>query len=227
LRDLYLAEPHPLLLVDYHSFQELILHPWAYTLDPPPDQALLAGTAGFLAAEIQRVHGHEYEVGPASSLYLHSGTAIDWGYGTWGVPSLAVELRPHLDAVQPTGFLLSPEEILPTCEENAAALLALAWLLVPDAQDPENEDSSGGSSTDTPGRTGSDSVDSATSSWTSTVEGPSRSDLESAHEPGPSEPGRVVVQPGCTCRTEPLDGSWAGWLILGLPGWRRTIRAMS
>ena len=42
-------------------------------------------------------------------------------YGVYGIPSFTVELRPHTQA--DGGFILPPDQIRPTWEENRAAAL--------------------------------------------------------------------------------------------------------
>ncbi len=61
------------------------------------------------------MHGVTYKVGPLSStVYPASGISIDWAYGEAGVKySYTIELR---DTGQ-YGFLLPPDQIVPTGEE--------------------------------------------------------------------------------------------------------------
>jgi carboxypeptidase T len=49
------------------------------------------------------------------------GDTTDWTYGEYAIPSFTIELRP--DSPQAGGFILPPEQIQPTFEENLPAAL--------------------------------------------------------------------------------------------------------
>ena len=109
-------------IITYHSFSQLILYPWGYTDKPAPDAVSGLGMAG-LAEEmrqlIHNVHGSTYTPEQSSQLYPTAGDTTDWTYGEYGIPSFTIELRP--DSVEGGGFILPPEEIQPTFEENLPA----------------------------------------------------------------------------------------------------------
>lgn len=110
--------------IDFHSYSQVVASPWSYTCDPPPNLGLFNELGKMMADAIHSVHGQTYEYGPAcTKLYVASGTAKDWGFGQLGALSWTIELRPD---TKPPGFLLPPEEILPTAEENFEAVLQLA-----------------------------------------------------------------------------------------------------
>jgi carboxypeptidase T len=109
-------------VITYHSFSQLILYPWGYTSQPIPDASDLS-TMTKLAKRMQQlirgVHGITYTPQQSSQLYLTAGDTTDWTYGEYGIPSFTIELRP--DSVQNGGFILPPEQIEPTFEENLPA----------------------------------------------------------------------------------------------------------
>jgi carboxypeptidase T len=111
-------------VITYHSFSQLILYPWGYTLQPIPDASDLS-TMTKLAKRMQQlirgVHGTTYTPQQSSQLYLTAGDTTDWTYGEYGIPSFTIELRP--DSIQNGGFILPPEQIQPTFEENLPAAL--------------------------------------------------------------------------------------------------------
>ena len=120
LRDLALSRPRLAAQVDLHSYGQLILAPWGYTIDLPPDH----GTFQMLGADMQQdmldVHGRLYEHGPEyTTLYPVSGGEGDWFWGDRGVHNFLIELRGN-------GFVLPPEEIIPNGEEAYPALLHFA-----------------------------------------------------------------------------------------------------
>jgi murein tripeptide amidase MpaA len=126
LKTLFEANPHIVATIDFHSYSQLVLSPWAYTFDPTPDADAYQDLGDSLSDAIASVHGKQYVAGPVSTtLYQASGASVDWTYGERGAWSFTIELR---DTGQ-YGFLLPPEQILPTAEENYAAALALAeWV---------------------------------------------------------------------------------------------------
>lgn len=128
IRDLALSHEFRAIMT-YHSYGQLILYPWGYTYDPPPDEPLLSELSLDMADLIQDVHGEVYTPMQASDLYLTSGTTDDWSYGELGTFCFTIELRPQ--GFFP-GFLLPEDEIIPTWEENKpAALYLINWTQLP------------------------------------------------------------------------------------------------
>jgi carboxypeptidase T len=70
---------------------------------------------------IRGVHGVTYTPQQSSRLYLTAGDTTDWTYGEYAIPSFTIELRP--DSIENGGFILPPEQIQPTFEENLPAAL--------------------------------------------------------------------------------------------------------
>ena len=109
-------------VITYHSYSQLILYPWGYTEKPIPDvqhREQMVGMAREMQTLIQGVHGKIYVPQQSSELYPTAGDTTDWTYGTYGIPSFTVELRPR--TFQEGGFILPPDQILPTWEENRPA----------------------------------------------------------------------------------------------------------
>jgi len=109
-------------VITYHSYSQLILYPWGYTEKPIPDvqhREQMVGMAQEMQTLIQGVHGKIYVPQQSSELYPTAGDTTDWTYGTYGIPSFTVELRPR--TFQEGGFILPPDQILPTWEENRPA----------------------------------------------------------------------------------------------------------
>lgn len=70
---------------------------------------------------IRDVHGTTYTAQQSSQLYPTAGDTTDWTYGVYQIPSFTIELRPRTQAEG--GFILPPEQIQPTWEENQPAAL--------------------------------------------------------------------------------------------------------
>ena len=81
------------------------------------------GLSAAAVAAIKATHGKTYEYGPiATTIYPASGSSADYTYGVCGVKySYGVELRDTGEF----GFLLPPEEIIPSGEEIFAAVVAM------------------------------------------------------------------------------------------------------
>lgn len=123
LRDFISARPQLAAHVDFHSYAQLILQDWAYTNAPAPDIDLIASIGGGMNKRLYDVNHAFYENGWGGSLlYLASGAAPDWTYGDQGLISYTIELRDK----DTFGFLLPPDQIIPTGMEAKAAAFELA-----------------------------------------------------------------------------------------------------
>jgi murein tripeptide amidase MpaA len=129
VRDFVLARPNIVGHIDFHSYSQLILQPWAYTSVEPPDQQEVDDLGEEMTQAIQSVHGEYYPHGGGDTLlYLASGVAPDWTYGVAGAFGYTIELRP----TGSPGFELPPDQILPTAQENFEAILTMMeWAGLP------------------------------------------------------------------------------------------------
>jgi len=110
--------------ITLHSYSQLMLTPYGYTEDLPDDYEQLEALGKRAVKALENVHGTEYEVGaPSHILYSNSGSSRDWAKGVPEIKySYTIELRDKGDV----GFLLPPQEILPTCEETWEAIRVVA-----------------------------------------------------------------------------------------------------
>ncbi len=111
-------------VITYHSFSQLILYPWGFTntaISDPADHGRMVTLANQMSGIIQGVHGAHYTPQQSSQLYPTAGDTTDWTYGIYGIPSFTIELRPR--TVDEGGFILPPDQIQPTWEENRPAAL--------------------------------------------------------------------------------------------------------
>lgn len=113
--------------IDWHSYSQLILRPYGWTRTNSPDEAQLKALGDGMAAAIEGVHGLEYTSQKSIDLYVTTGTASDWFYGDdatstndgYKAAGFTIELR---DTGR-YGFQLPPAQIIPTGEENFAAVI--------------------------------------------------------------------------------------------------------
>lgn len=123
IRDFVQANPNIQAYMDYHSYSQLLMWPWGYTPSLPPDNAQFAAVGNVMQQLILDVHGTYYQPGPVNTtIYQANGVSIDWAYGVEEILAYTIELR---DAGE-FGFLLPPEQIVPTCEENLSGILYLS-----------------------------------------------------------------------------------------------------
>ncbi|XP_048585626.1 carboxypeptidase B isoform X2 [Nematostella vectensis] len=110
--------------LDIHSYGQLWMYPWGYTNQSTQVEKEMMRVANKSAiAMIAATPDHaEYKTGQSSKLlYPTSGSTKDFTFGMLNVTySYVVELR---DKRPGYGFLLPPEQILPTAREMLAGLL--------------------------------------------------------------------------------------------------------
>jgi len=74
------------LVISYHSGARLVLYPWSWSSEEPPDARLLRE----LGSAYARVAG--YRLMQSSRLYFSFGELMDYVYGKYGVPALTIEV---------------------------------------------------------------------------------------------------------------------------------------
>ena len=111
--------------IDFHSFGQLVLYPWSYKREATPHRGRFAALGDRMASAIYAAHSKTYKLQAGADLYAAGGTLMDYGYGERGALSFTIELRPKGGG----GFVLPPEQIIPTCDESLAALLELRFRL--------------------------------------------------------------------------------------------------
>ena len=229
----------PLLaIIDVHSYGQLVLYPWGFTLDPAPADDVLSSAAQTFSQGLGTPYGTEYEPIPGAGLYPAAGNLMDWAYGDLGVYGYVLEMRPESEIEFPKGFVLPPEDIIPVCDELFEGLLAFAEQVQetdpPGAGDSggdwEDTSSSGGSTVT--GRTTIDPPDDGTSSSGGVIQG-TGGDSSSGSSTGPALPegsstgdGEVPRADdgggGCGCTTSETQVPW--FLVALLPLYRRRYR---
>jgi murein tripeptide amidase MpaA len=107
-----------------HSYSQAWLTPYAWSASPPPFFSDIMSVGTKAIESLQAVYGTRYVVGPTSTtLYFHSGASQDWTKDVTSIKyTYTVELRDTGDF----GFLLPPNQILPTSVETWAAIQTVA-----------------------------------------------------------------------------------------------------
>jgi len=115
--------------INFHSYSQLWMSPWSYDyLTPPePDKSLQLNLDKLAADAIKKTHGQTYRYGPgAETIYPASGDIGDYLYAAGVTYSTCVELR---DTGR-YGFLLPPDQIIPTGEEIFAAVKVMGQYIL-------------------------------------------------------------------------------------------------
>ena len=124
LRDLVLDGGFNMMM-DWHSYGELILYPWGWTRELAPGHARFEAIGDQMADIMYDVHGRRYRPQPVVDLYIVNGGSADWMLGEAGAMGFSIELRGF-------DFVLPSSQIIPTFEENLAATLYLLAISVGD-----------------------------------------------------------------------------------------------
>ncbi len=124
LRNLIQSQPRLAAHLDIHSFSQLVLTPWAWTNDPAPLSQQERFLTQALAESLTSTHGVPYIAGQPNHVLgqFAAGSLTDWVFGDQNVSSWTFELRD----TGVFGFLLPPNQIVPTGEELFAAILLMA-----------------------------------------------------------------------------------------------------
>lgn len=109
---------NPKALVTYHTYSELFLRPWSYSLADPPGEPTLALLAQDSIARIASVNGHTY----SENIWYNSfGETTDYFWHTMRLAGFTPELRPAPGGAG--GFAPPASEIIPNNAENLEAAL--------------------------------------------------------------------------------------------------------
>jgi len=112
--------------IDWHSYSQLILRPYGWTLNDSPYEKPLFALSQQWAAAIKSVNGLIYDPIKSAQLYYTDGTASDWFFKIGIYGAFTVELRD----TGMYGFILPPSQIIPCGEENyVGALLFIQTVL--------------------------------------------------------------------------------------------------
>ncbi|XP_071944572.1 carboxypeptidase B-like [Antedon mediterranea] len=118
------------VFIDFHAYSQLWLAPWSYskTATLPSHTKDHDAMAKACTDALKAVHGTDYDYGPsARKLYAASGCSADWGYETLRAKySYVIELGD----TGTYGFLMPESEIIPSGEENFAAIKKLGEKIV-------------------------------------------------------------------------------------------------
>ncbi|PSN45353.1 Zinc carboxypeptidase A 1 [Blattella germanica] len=107
---------HPTVYFCLHSYSQLLMIPYGHYFQSADNYGELMDIGFKAAAALAERYGTQYEVGPiADVIYVATGGSMDWVKSELNVPyTFEWELR---DTGR-YGFLLPPDQIMPTCLET-------------------------------------------------------------------------------------------------------------
>ncbi|KAL6261347.1 hypothetical protein P5V15_006444 [Pogonomyrmex californicus] len=109
--------------ISFHSFKQLLMFPYGYTKRHIDNHDELEAIALKAAVALKKKYGTEYQIGNiAETIYSAYGNTVDYIRGTYGkriVYCYELRDRGHY------GFLLPPDQIIPTGEETLDSLVAI------------------------------------------------------------------------------------------------------
>ncbi|XP_028584317.2 mast cell carboxypeptidase A-like [Podarcis muralis] len=106
-----------------HSYSQMILFPYGYTLNKAPNHDELNELAKKASQAIASLYGKKYKYGTSAlTIYPSSGCSDDWAYNQGIKYSFTFELRDR----GKYGFFLPESEIKPTCQEIMLAVKLMA-----------------------------------------------------------------------------------------------------
>jgi len=115
------------LAIDWHSYSQLILRPYGWTSANSPDETLLKRIGDGMRDAIRANSGVVYTSQKSIDLYVTTGTAQDWFYENQdNVDNKGYKAAGYTIELRDTGrygFELPPAQIIPTGEENYAAVI--------------------------------------------------------------------------------------------------------
>ncbi|KAG5308073.1 CBPA1 carboxypeptidase, partial [Acromyrmex insinuator] len=105
-----------------HSYSQLLMFPYGYTADRVDNYNLLYDIGMKTIRALAKRYGTDYTVGSIAEIYVASGNTVDWIKGIYNKSIVyTYELR---DKYQ-YGFLLPPEQIIPTGQETLDSIIAM------------------------------------------------------------------------------------------------------
>jgi hypothetical protein len=120
-----------MLCLNYHTYGNLLIYPWAYLDTPTPDSIIFTA----LAVDMTQYNGYVYGTPGETVGYTVNGSSDDWMYGEQTTKPKIFAMTPEVG----DWFWPSPSEIYPLAQENVYPNLQLAHgagVITAEAYDP-------------------------------------------------------------------------------------------
>ncbi|KAK4287488.1 hypothetical protein Pmani_039442 [Petrolisthes manimaculis] len=104
-----------------HSYGQMWMYAYGWTSEDTPHEQELFRVSEIGVTALRSVHDTVYTFGSIyDTIYPASGVSIDWSYSRGVAHTYTLELRDEGES----GFLLPPDQIIPTAEETWTGLIA-------------------------------------------------------------------------------------------------------
>lgn len=119
----WFCEHHQIkLLIDYHTYSNILLYPWGYVDQPTPDNAIFESYAQLLTSDNHFAYGT-----PGALLYTTNGGSFDWFYGEQTTKDKIIAFSPEAGSPD-DGFWPAENRIDELCNTFATMNLMIARL---------------------------------------------------------------------------------------------------
>ncbi len=114
---------HFVLSLSYHSYSNLLIHPWGYE-----ESLLTKDSLTFFdyASEMTRHNQYTYGTGDETVGYITNGDSDDWFYGEESQKNKILAMTPEVGSDE-DGFWPEENRIIPLAKENIHPNMRLAW----------------------------------------------------------------------------------------------------
>lgn len=126
--DFLTAHPQTVAYIDFHSYSQLMMWPWAYQAAAPPHNTQIVSLGNKMVEAIKSVHGTQYTGGQIYEvIYPAYGSSVDYALAIANVTlPYGIELRDTGEY----GFALPPYEIIPNGQEIYEAVETMANFII-------------------------------------------------------------------------------------------------
>jgi carboxypeptidase B len=117
--------------IDFHSYSQLWMTPYGYTSGLPSNNDAQTAMSVQAVAALQAVYNTSYTEGPIySTVYPASGSSADWFYDNTTNSHVQYSFGVELRDTGTSGFLLPPNQIIPSGIETLAAVVSMGDYLL-------------------------------------------------------------------------------------------------
>ena len=120
---LYCESHNFTMALNYHTFGNLLIHPWGYNDTPTPEDIFFKG----VATEMTKLNTYTYGTASETVGYQVNGISDDWMYGEEGTKNKIYTMTPEVGI---EGFWPPIDRIVYNCQANIRANLINASILL-------------------------------------------------------------------------------------------------
>jgi carboxypeptidase T len=109
--------------INYHTYSNMILYPWSYTSEQPPDSTILFEYSRDMSKR------NRYDFGNGNAIgYFANGTECDWFYSEQPNKEKIYSFIFEVGRISDGGFWATEDRIIPLAQANVRANIYLCWI---------------------------------------------------------------------------------------------------